>query len=419
MRLEHDDRALVVEVLDRVEQRLELARMVGVVVIDICAVVLALELEAAACAVEAGKAVLHRVGAHAEADRGGSRGESVLHIVHAGDVQRHIREQLPLVHDVELGVCTDKLDVLGVDVSVGMQAEGDDLGLDVLYDIHGVGIVMVCDDVAVLRHSRGKLMEGVLHIVQILEEIEMVGLNVQHDSDRRMQREEGVIILAGLHDDGVAVADAVPRLEQRQRPADHDGGVFVRGHHDVRAHRGRGGLAVSAAYAQGVVIVLGYRAPGLGALEHRDALGVRGLYLRVLIMHRRGAHDEFNVVRDVLRVVADGHRDALLPEVQDVGAFVHVRAGDVQPHAVEHFGQRGHGHSAYAYKMPLSAGGKKIFKFSHICLQIWFYSVTEMVLIRRGKNDKIICAVLIIIRARVSCKYILSRHFSINKPERA
>lgn len=47
VRLEHDDRALVVEVLDRVEQRLELARMVGVIVIDVRAVVLALELEAA------------------------------------------------------------------------------------------------------------------------------------------------------------------------------------------------------------------------------------------------------------------------------------------------------------------------------------------------------------------------------------
>ena len=174
-----------------------------------------------------------------------------------------------------------------------------------------------------------------------------------------------------------------------------------------------------AADAQGVVIVLGYRAPGLGALEHRDALGMRGLDLGVLIMHCRSAHDKFNVVRDVLGIVPDGDGDAFLPEVQDVGAFVHVGAGDVQPHAVEHFGQRGHGHSAYAYEMPFPAGGKKIFKFSHICLQIWFYSVTEMLLIRRGKNDKIICAVLIIIRARVSCKYILSRYFSINEPERA
>ena len=174
-----------------------------------------------------------------------------------------------------------------------------------------------------------------------------------------------------------------------------------------------------AADAQGVVIVLGYCAPCLGTLKHGDALGMRGLNFWVFIVDCRSTHDKFNIVGDVLRVVADGDGDALLPEVQDVGAFVHVGAGDVQPHAVEHFGQRGHGHSAYAYEMPLPAGGKKIFKFSHICLQIWFYSVTEMVLIRRGKNDKIICAVLIIIRARVSCKYILPRHFPINEPERA
>ena len=47
MRLEHNDRALVAERFDRVKQRLELARMVGVIVVNIRTVVLAPELKPA------------------------------------------------------------------------------------------------------------------------------------------------------------------------------------------------------------------------------------------------------------------------------------------------------------------------------------------------------------------------------------
>ena len=68
--------------------------------------------------------------------------------------------------------------------------------------------------------------------MDVFEEVEMVSLNVQHDSDGRVQREEGVIILAGLHDDGVPVADAVPRLEQRQRAAYHHGRILLCRHED-------------------------------------------------------------------------------------------------------------------------------------------------------------------------------------------
>ena len=56
MRLEDQHGALVVELLHRVEQDLQLAGMVGIVVIHVRAVILALELEAAARAVEARKA---------------------------------------------------------------------------------------------------------------------------------------------------------------------------------------------------------------------------------------------------------------------------------------------------------------------------------------------------------------------------
>ncbi len=200
----------------------------------------------------------------------------------------------------------------------------------------------------------------------------MVGLDVEDDGDGRVEGQEGVIVLAGFHDYRVAAADAVPRIQKRQRAADHNGRVLVRSHHDVRTHRGRGGLAVGAGDAQGVVIALDIAPQACVRSNTGMPLACAALISGVLIMHCRSAHDKFNVVRDVLGIVPDGDGDAFLPEVQDVGAFVHVGAGDVQPHAVEHFGQRGHGHPPMPMRCPFLPGKENF--------QIQSYMPPDMVL---------------------------------------
>lgn len=58
MRLEHDDRALIVERIDRIEQRAQLARMVRIIVIQIRALELALIIKPAAGTFKAGETVL-------------------------------------------------------------------------------------------------------------------------------------------------------------------------------------------------------------------------------------------------------------------------------------------------------------------------------------------------------------------------
>ena len=101
MGLEDDDGALVIERLHGVQQRLQLARMVGIVVIHVRAVILALELEAASRAIEAGKAVLDGIRPDAEADGCGGRGKGVLHIVHPRNMQDDVRELSALIHNVK------------------------------------------------------------------------------------------------------------------------------------------------------------------------------------------------------------------------------------------------------------------------------------------------------------------------------
>ena len=355
MGLEHQDAALIVQPFHRVQQSLQLAGMVGIIVIHIGAVVFALELEAAAGAVEACQAVLHRVGPHAQADGGGSGGQGVLHVVQPGHMEGHIGEQFPLEHNVKVGVGTQKLNILRIDIRLPAQAEGHDLAGDIPDGGHSAGIVQVGHHIAVLRGAQGKLPEGVLHILQVFEEIQMVGLHIQDHRHGGVEGQEGIVILTGLHNDGVAVAHPMPGVQQGQGAADHDGGVLIRGHHDVGAHGGGGGFAVGAGNAQGVAVVLGDGAPGLGPLKDRDAQRMGPDDLRVIVMDGGSAHHELNFPGDIFRLVADGHRDALLRQAHDVLVPVHVRAADCNAHAPKHVRQGGHGNTADADQVASSA----------------------------------------------------------------
>ena len=355
MGLEHQDAALIVQPFHRVQQGLQLAGMVGIIVIHIGAVVFALELEAAAGAVEACQTVLHRVGPHAQADGGGGGGQGVLHIVQSGHMQGHIGEALPLEHNVKMGVGAQKLNVFRVDIRLPAQTKSHDLAGDALNGGHGAGIVQIGHHIAVLRGAQGKLPEGVLHILQVLEKVQMVGLHVQNHRHGGVKGQEGIVILTGLHDDGVAVAHPVPGVQQGQGAADHDGGVLIRGHHDVGAHGGGGGFAVGAGNAQGIAVVLGDGAPGLGPFKDRDAQRMGTDNLRVIVMDGGRAHHEFNFLGNIFCLVADGHRDALLRQTHDVLVPVHIRAADCNAHTPKHIRQGGHGNAADTDQVASSA----------------------------------------------------------------
>lgn len=69
-------------------------------------------------------------------------------------------------------------------VGGAFQAEGKDGVLQALDRVHGALIVGVDDDMPCRRYQLGKLMEGVLNVIEVLEEVQMVRLNVQDHGDR-------------------------------------------------------------------------------------------------------------------------------------------------------------------------------------------------------------------------------------------
>ena len=81
--------------------------------------------------------------------------------------------------------------------------------------------------------------------------------------------------------------------------------------------------------------------------------------LGVVVVGGGGADDQLGALQ-VLGPVADGNVHAQGAQMLHCGALVHVGAGDDHAHAVEHLGQRSHGHAADAHQVGVAAGDKVI-----------------------------------------------------------
>ena len=221
------------------------------------------------------------------------------------------------------------------------------------HGVHGVGVIAVGQDAAL--GGSGELAEGCLDGSQILEVVQMVLLNVQHHSQGGEEIQEGVAVLAALHDNGVALAHTVASAQQGQVAADHNGGIGLGLHHDVGDHGGGSGLAVGAGDADGILVCLHDLTPCLGALEDGDAGGTGSGDLGVVVVGGGGADDAVSAF-DVLRLMTDADGDALVDQLLGGGGSGHVRAGDGDAHALQDEAQRTHGDTADADQMDTAAG---------------------------------------------------------------
>ena len=102
MRLENNYRALISQGFDSIQKSLELARMMRIIVIHIRTVEFALKLESSARSGKTGKAVFYCRRLYSEADAGRGSRQSVLKVMHAGNMDVHCVKQFSLVHNIKL-----------------------------------------------------------------------------------------------------------------------------------------------------------------------------------------------------------------------------------------------------------------------------------------------------------------------------
>ena len=181
MRLEHDDRALIVERIHGIEQRAQLTRMVCIIVIDVCAVIRPLELQPPARTVERSERRLHIRAGNAKLPCHRARGQRVHRVVPPEHAEVRMAIKRSAAIDVKLAEI--RREVFAADVVRLREAEAH--VVHAAQRVSGIGVVTVRHDQSARRDKRGKRAERMFHVGQILEKVEMVGVDVENDRRRR------------------------------------------------------------------------------------------------------------------------------------------------------------------------------------------------------------------------------------------
>jgi hypothetical protein len=249
-------------------------------------------------------------------------------------------EDHALLHDREVHAPTVLPDIDRAQVRVRARAVTQDR----LRRGDGVGNALHAGIVAARRHQAAgahlsqELDECSLDAAEITIDVEVVRLDRGDHRRRRLQREEGAVVLVGLHHVEITSAGAQAAAPRLHAAADHGRWVASRSLQD-RRRRCRGcRLAVRAGHGQHRTPVHD-AAQRLGSLEHRDATAPRRRNLGMTGRDRR-CHDEGDDVIGVGRVVTFVDHRAVLPQRSAARPRPQVTAGDAATAAQQQLGQR-------------------------------------------------------------------------------
>jgi hypothetical protein len=195
------------------------------------------------------------------------------------------------------------------------------------------------------RHELHERVDDVLHIGV---DVEMVGLDVEHDRHRGREREERPIVFVGLHHVRVERPRAEVAPPRANASARHASGIEAGRGKRVGGHHRGGRLAVRARHRhqRAAAHSLTER---LGAADHGQSERTRRHELRMRGGHRRRIHDGTRASheRRIVRVHADTERDEIGRTRRVRIGALHVRTATYQQLGEAAHAGPGNAHEVY------------------------------------------------------------------------
>ncbi len=314
--------------------------------------------EAPSYPAEIGKAAANHCIGTAHFDRHRDRGERILDVVPPGHREADSLDPailFPALTDdhIEAIAAGIGAHVDAADVGLKRESVGDHPAVADLADhrLH-FGVIDAQDRRAIEGDVVDELDEGVLDPVEIAVMIEMFGVDIGDHRDGPVEPQEAAVALVGLDHHPVAVAQPRIRAILLDDPAVDHGGIDPAAVEQRGDHAGCGGLAMGARDRDG-----GFEPHQLGehlrAADHRDAVLERVFDFGVGPLDRtRGDHH--GDALDVLRRMADRHRDAARAQPLDRGAFPEIGALHLVAEVGHHLGDARHADPADADEMDRS-----------------------------------------------------------------
>ena len=243
--------------------------------------------------------------------------------------------------DLELRSAAHRRQVEQPHIGLGVLAVSDDAAILDLADegLHD-GMIGAHHGKAVERQVLDEMPEGILHGLEGLEVIEMLGIDIGDDRDIGRQLQERAVALVGLHHHPVAGAETrVGAIGVDDAAVDH-GRIEPAGVEQGCDHRGRRGLAMRAGDRDAALQPHQF-GQHLGAAHHGNAPLARRHQFRIVALDRGGDDDDLGPV-DILGLVADRDLCALLAQAVEIVIVGGVRALHGIAEIDQHLGDAAH-----------------------------------------------------------------------------
>lgn len=246
----------------------------------------------------------------------GQRGQGVVDLELARHLERDLPQHVAMEAQVEGGMAVFVIGQAARRIVASLaQAEGEPPHGQRGEQAHDALVVAVSDGGAVGGQEGEELAEGLFNMVDVAVEIEVVGVNVEHDGHRGAQVEEAGVELARLGHKHAAPSDVRAAADKVQRASNMDGGVHAALHEHLGEHGGGGGLSVRAAHADGGVKPLHQLAQQRRPLNGRQAQALQLHALGVVGQNGHGVNHQIRAVH-VFGMVADGDGNVqVVPQV--------------------------------------------------------------------------------------------------------
>ena len=171
-------------------------------------------------------------------------------------------------------------------------------------------------------------MERVPDVIQVFEEVQMVGIDIEDQAVPGLQAEETVGVFTGFRNKVLRTSDTDIAADLFQDTAHGDRGIQIRLQKDAGQHGGRSGLAVGACDSNGILVVGHDLAQKLGAGEHGNAHLDGPDIFRVVMMDRCRIDHDIRVRGNILRLLREGDPGSLGDEQIRERRLLHVRTRD-------------------------------------------------------------------------------------------
>src|SRR5262245_13054521 len=246
VRLEDDDEAPSQPLARGPEGRLDLRRVMAVVVDHEDAAALAADLEASVDACEPGERPRDPRERDVELAAHRDRRQAVEHVVAPRNAQLDAAERLAGAPRRVAPCETVQLHLRRAELRVAAEPVRDVPPLEAWQDRAHARIVRAQERCAVERHAVEERDEGVLDLFEVLVVVEVLAVDVRDDGQRRLEAQERAVGLVRLGHHQVALAEPRVRVERSDAAPHDDRGIEAAPLEDRGDHGRRRRLAVRA-----------------------------------------------------------------------------------------------------------------------------------------------------------------------------